>query len=80
MPRGRGRVLRGGSGGQLLCGVCGLRGSAAVGHCFMSIYTHSNQQEPLLKVGGGLVKKVNNRVTTMCATSLSSKGHVETVS
>ena len=52
-----------------LCGLRGLRGSAAMRHCFMSIYTHSNQQEPLVKVGGRLVKQVKNRVTTMRATS-----------
>jgi hypothetical protein len=33
MPCGRGRVLCGGSGGYILCGLRGLHGSAAAGHC-----------------------------------------------
>ena len=43
MPRGRGRVLRGGIGGSLKCDFCVLSVPAAVGHRFMSILTRPNR-------------------------------------
>ena len=43
MPRGRGRVLRGGIGGLLKCDFCVLSVPAAVGHRFMSILTRPDR-------------------------------------
>ena len=57
MPRGRGRVLRGGIaiGGSLKCDFCVLSVPAAVGHRFMSILTRPNRQEPLAYAEGAVV-------------------------